>query len=65
MIGTVGDLALNVQLAGMIGQNTVGNTPADRRDAKANANQLYNSACASADSAVCGVYIRKATSQIG
>ncbi|MDV8157998.1 DNA/RNA non-specific endonuclease [Acinetobacter bereziniae] len=66
--GTVGDSAFNAQLAGVVGQNAVENnidSPADRKDAKANANQLYKSACASAGlaagSAACNQYIRKET----
>ncbi len=67
--GTVGDSAFNAQLAGVVGQNAVENnidSPGDRKDAKANANHLYKSACASAGlaagSAACGAYIRKTTS---
>jgi filamentous hemagglutinin len=66
--GTVGDSAFNAQLAGVVGQNAVENnidSPADRKDTKANANQLYKSACASAGlaagSAACNQYIRKET----
>nr|WP_228198633.1 polymorphic toxin-type HINT domain-containing protein [Acinetobacter baylyi] len=66
--GIVGDSAFNAQLAGVVGQNAVENnidSPADRKDAKANANQLYKSACASAGlaagSAACGQYLRNET----
>ena len=66
--GTVGDSAFNAQLSGVVGQNAVENnidSPANRKDTKANANQLYKSACASAGlaagSAACNQYIRKET----
>ena len=69
--GTVGDSAFNAQLAGVVGQNAVENnidSPADYKNAQANARQLYKSACASAGlsagSAACGQVLRNQTAVI-